>query len=508
MTHTALIIDDEADIRALIAMSLDRIGLDTHTASNLREAKNLLNTYRFDVCLTDMKLPDGNGVDFVKHIHSVQPELPVAVITAHGNMDAAVEAMKNGAFDFVSKPVDLGLLRKLVLQAINISERSGTSETPSFTKENQSILKEASKRDKPEKHEGEDSANSRTRNTESVPNHTHTYIGKSAHKGELIGRDRLIGHSEPMKALKKMITKVAQTNAPVWITGESGTGKELIAQLIHENSPRSSAPFVAINCGAIPSELMESEMFGHRKGSFTGAHSDHDGLFKRAEGGTLFLDEVAELPLHMQVKLLRAIQERRVRPVGCSDEISTDVRILSASHKDLANEVEAGSFRHDLYYRLNVISIRSPSLRDRSDDICVIARHVLKSIARNEGSERQALLTPEAENRLSQYLFPGNVRELENILERAVALNESDTIDSDDLNLPIVNAPATNNALKANDVVAANDMDEREKIIHALGQTRWNRKATAELLGMTYRQLRYRIKQYGIDDDKQTGTGT
>lgn len=507
MSHTALIIDDEADIRALIAMSLDRIGLDTHTASNLKEAKNLLNTYQFDVCLTDMRLPDGNGVEFVQHILSVQPQLPVAVITAHGNMDAAIDAMKNGAFDFVSKPVDLGLLRKLVLQAIKINEGNNTIVSDSG-KENS----------KPSKKENQTTSISKTETVSSDSNSQEQTnvcnpVGRSnpggaERSGELTGNSKLIGHSEPMKALKTMISKVAQTNAPVWITGESGTGKELIAQLIHENSPRSNAPFVAINCGAIPSELMESEMFGHRKGSFTGAHSDHDGLFKRAEGGTLFLDEVAELPLHMQVKLLRAIQERKVRPVGYAEEIATDVRILSASHKDLANEVEIGSFRHDLYYRLNVICIRSPSLRDRSDDIAIIARYILKTIARNDNAERHALLTPEAETLLSRYPFPGNVRELENILERAVALTDGDTIDSDDLNLPLESAFLKNSSHRNDESTAANDMDEREKIIHALGQTRWNRKAAATLLGMTYRQLRYRIKQYGIENDKQSGTGT
>ena len=488
MPKRALIIDDEADIRELIAMSLDRIGLDTHTASNLAEAHNLLDTYNFDVCLTDMKLPDGNGVEFVKHALKVQPELPVAVITAHGNIDAAVEAMKNGAFDFASKPVDIGLLRDLVTQAIglgctqNEEAQSHASCLPEgrFTPR---AVQKIPRADSPSSSELSD------RKTDSV---------------NLKGNDRLIGHSEPMRHLKKLIVKVSRTNAPVWITGESGTGKELIAQLVHENGSRKNAPFVAINCGAIPSELMESEMFGHLKGSFTGAHSDHDGLFRRAAGGTLFLDEVAELPLPMQVKLLRAIQERKIRPVGSSDEINTNVRILSASHKDLADEVDRGHFRHDLYYRLNVISIRAPSLRQRSDDVIMIARHILQSIAKSENMPYSPSLSKDAEIQLSAYSFPGNVRELENILERAVALSDAESIEVFDLNLTLNSGIHLFSAEQGNTIagVAANDSGERELIVRTLAETRWNRRAAAEKLGLTYRQLRYRIQQYGINVDK------
>lgn len=540
MAHTALIIDDEADIRELIAMSLDRIGLNTHTAANLSEARNLLASYQFDVCLTDMRLPDGNGVEFVKYILSVQPNLPVAVITAHGNMDAAVDAMKNGAFDFVSKPVDLSLLRKLVTQAIQINSTSADVAAHDFNL----AAASASKKTNVDSNSIA-STNSRTRagdkmqarafaqvstarptstsspdlrnaplsatDRQTTPDTSKSVFrlqsispdtSPASKQPELIGQDRLIGQSEPMQALKKMILKVARTNAPVWITGESGTGKELIARLVHDNGPRTDAPFVAINCGAIPSELMESEMFGHRKGSFTGAHSDHDGLFKRADGGTLFLDEVAELPLHMQVKLLRAIQERTVRPVGSSDEISTNVRILSASHKDLADEVEQARFRHDLYYRLNVICIKSPSLRDRRDDVVIIARHVLNAIALSEGSTNRASLSPEAEDLLSAYSFPGNVRELENILERAVALSDNACLEASDLNLDIVTTTHAARYESANSTIAANDANERQVILDALEQTRWNRKAAAKKLGMTYRQLRYRIQQYDIDDDQ------
>lgn len=498
MTHSALIIDDEADIRELIAMSLDRMGIETHAARNLSEARELLNTYTFDVCLTDMKLPDGSGVEFVKYAVAIQPDMPVAVITAYGSMDAAVNAMKNGAFDFVSKPVDLGLLRSLVAQAIKVREAQRTSQLP-----NGDTTTELT-----------DESNATaavTNNADSVAPPVDEPTPKASlsslygrretdsPKNELIGSDRLIGRSEPMVNLKQMIAKVAKTNAPVWITGESGTGKELIARLIHENGPRSAAPFVAINCGAIPSELMESEMFGHCKGSFTGAHSNHDGLFKRAEGGTLFFDEVAELPLHMQVKLLRAIQERSIRPVGGANEIPTNVRVLSASHKDLAIEVEQGAFRHDLYYRLNVISIKSPSLRQRSEDVALIARHCLRSIALSEGSSQSMTLTTEAEECLSRYAFPGNVRELENILERAVALSDSTLIEAADLNLPLVTHSQSRSTIASNTMIAANDSSEYQHIIDALEQARWNRKVAAEQLGITYRQLRYRIQQHGID---------
>jgi len=361
-TNTALIIDDEPDIRQLIAMTLSRMGLDHHSAANLEEARQLLSTYEFDICLTDMRLPDGNGVEFVRYIHSQKPNLPVAVITAHGNMEAAVEAMKNGAYDFVSKPVDIRLLRQLVVQAVTLNseceiERASNDEQMGHDLDTSSSLHSLSGRDNSHKHN--------PRSTKLLAN----------------GEQQLVGKSAPMQTLRQMIAKVARTNAPVWISGESGTGKELIARLIHDNSPRKDKPFVAINCGAIPGELMESELFGHLKGSFTGANTDKEGLFQLADGGTLFLDEVAELPLHMQVKLLRAIQERCIRPVGGSNEKPTDVRILSASHKDPATEVESGRFRHDLYYRLNVISLHSPSLRERSEDIPELCASIITSLA-------------------------------------------------------------------------------------------------------------------------------
>jgi len=407
-TTTALIIDDEPDIRQLVAMTLSRMGLDHHSAANLDEARQLLNTYEFDICLTDMRLPDGNGVDFVRYIHSIKPNLPVAVFTAHGNMEAAVEAMKNGAYDFVSKPVDIRLLRQLVVQAVTLNpehELKDASNDGSYQKPLETV-KQSKESNEDENtaaavgvpgigaHSEIDSAElSNVIPTEQGFN-TSTSLqslsGRDDNQNRLvrstntatIGAKQLVGSSVAMQTLRQMIAKVARTNAPVWITGESGTGKELIARLIHDNSPRSDNRFVAINCGAIPGELMESELFGHTKGSFTGATADKDGLFQLADGGTLFLDEVAELPLHMQVKLLRAIQERSIRPVGGSSEMPVDARILSASHKDLAIEVEAGRFRHDLYYRLNVISLHSPSLRERSEDIPELCASIMEKLCR------------------------------------------------------------------------------------------------------------------------------
>ena len=546
MTATALIVDDEPDIRQLIALSLERIGLDTHTAANLSEARHLLETYAFDVCLTDMRLPDGNGLELVRHVQETCPALPIAVITAHGNMEAAVEAMKDGAFDFVSKPVDVKRLRTIVTQAI---ERGGTAanDTGTGSGPGASLSSAASSAASSSTPDSRSSSTSTSATiaagaptdasaATSAPPVPESVASTSPSSGDsleslsgqcaagpvddaLVGGERLIGRSAAMQELRRLIRKVARTNAPVWITGESGTGKELIARLIHENGPRGTHPFVAINCGAIPAELMESELFGHRKGSFTGAVTDSEGLFRRAEGGTLFLDEVAELPLHMQVKLLRAIQERSVRPVGGTEEVAVDARVLSASHKDLAGEVDDGRFRHDLYYRLNVISIRSPSLRDREGDIVELARHVLGRLAKDDG--RTASLSPSAMARLEGYRFPGNVRELENLLERAVAMSEGALIDADDLVLRPddaatgqVHGMSSDTADGTTDGRADGRADgmserravgtspedaERRRLIAALEARRWNRKAAAADVGLTYRQFRYRLSQLGID---------
>lgn len=505
MTATALIIDDEPDIRELIAMTLTRMGLDHHSAANLEEARQLLKTYEFDVCLTDMRLPDGNGVEFVRYIHSTKPNLPVAVITAHGNMSAAVEAMKNGAYDFVSKPVDIQLLRQLVVQAISLN-----------SSEAKQTVSNDSHHSPPQAPSSAVEPASTTNVTVTKTTNLHDLSGrntgqrKDTDDDDLIsvnGR-KLVGSSKPMQSLRQMIAKVARTNAPVWITGESGTGKELIAKLIHDNSSRSNNAFVAINCGAIPSELMESELFGHLKGSFTGANVDKEGLFQLAHGGTLFLDEVAELPLHMQVKLLRAIQERSIRPVGGNAEMPVDARILSASHKDLAEEVEAGRFRHDLYYRLNVISLHSPSLRERREDIPELCRNIMNRLQDTSATSPTHKISNDALDALSAYHFPGNVRELENLLERAIALVDSDTISAEDMRLT---APVKSNDAPGTSEVSANaakqptaeQSDESNRILTALNTTRWNRKEAAKLLGLTYRQLRYRIQQLGIDAKKK-----
>jgi len=474
--RTVLVIDDEPDIRQLVALSLSRIGIDTHTAANLVEARELLATYAFGACLTDMRLPDGNGVAFVAEVAAAYPDLPIAVITAHGQTDAAVQAMKNGAFDFVSKPVDLQVLRRLVEQALRIhppGDMSARTDPWNVSANNTSVA--------------------RTPCTPPLLQSAASDDGKLT----LIDGEKLIGTSTLMQALRERIAKVARTNAPVWITGESGTGKELVARLIHANSPRSGGPFVAINCGAIPSELMESELFGHRKGAFTGAHQDKEGLFCVAEAGTLFLDEIAELPLHMQVKLLRAIQERSVRPVGASEERSFDVRLLSASHSDLVALVESGAFRQDLYYRLNVILIRAPSLRDRATDIPALAEAILSRL-RAADSSTVPSLTTSALDRLVLHEFPGNVRELENILERACALAACHSIEADDLELETSTVQ-----VQAGGSLALDHSDlptERDTILAALEATLWNRRRSAAMLGMTYRQLRYRIQRLNLDN--------
>ncbi len=450
-THLALIIDDEPDIRELLEMTLGRMNINTRSAANLAEAHALLESEKFDICLTDMRLPDGNGIDLVRHIQQQELNLPTAVITAYGSMDTAVDALKAGAFDFVSKPVDLTVLRNLINSVLKLS----------------------------------DSAAPRDRRS----------------------RDTLLGESEIMRNIRATIAKLSRSQAPVYICGESGTGKELVAQLIHSKGPRNDCSFIPVNCGAIPSELMESEFFGHRKGSFTGAVKDKKGLFQVAEGGTLFLDEVAELPLHMQVKLLRAIQEKAVRPVGAEKEIHTDVRILSATHKDLAQLVEAGQFRQDLYYRLNVIQLHVPALRNRSEDIPQLAAHYLEKLA-VENNLPDLNIDETAMKDLCEYAFPGNVRELENILERATTLCENSTITREDLQLPagtVVShdTPAKVAAQKVSggDVPLDTYMDsiEKDALIKALEQTRYNKTAAAKLLGITFRALRYRLKKLGLE---------
>lgn len=465
----ALIIDDEPDIRELLEITLGRMNIHTLPAADVKSAKALLDENEFDFCLTDMKLPDGNGIDLVQHISDNFPHLPVAMITAHGNMESAVNALKAGAFDFVSKPIHLELLRNLVDTALNLK--------PLDTVKQEST--------------------------------------------EL----SLLGDTAEMQLLRKQITKLARSQAPIYICGESGSGKELVARMIHEQGPHADAPFIPVNCGAIPSELMESEFFGHKKGSFTGAAADKEGLFQAANGGTLFLDEVADLPLPMQVKLLRGIQEKAIRPIGSQQELPVDVRILSATHKDLAAEVEKGNFRRDLYYRINVIELRVPSLRERIDEIPVLANALLTRIAKDYNTEALAI-SDDAMEALKKYHFPGNVRELENILERAFSLCEDDIIKTEDLSLSPaedtipeeadVEDPQTTSAteLPEDEYVEGTHSSlpenvdslesylegiEKNVIVGTLEATRWNKTAAAKKLGITFRALRYRLKKLGLE---------
>lgn len=460
----ALIIDDEPDIRELLEITLGRMGIDTISVENVKQGKAALKDKEFSLCLTDMNLPDGNGLEIVEYAQKHHPQLPVAVITAYGNLDIAIESMKAGAFDFISKPVDLATLRKLVSTAIQSNQMPAA---------------------KPKK------------------------------------EISLIGQSPAILAMIQHIHKLARSQAPVYISGESGSGKEIVARSIHNLGPRNEKPFVAVNCGAIPRELMESEFFGHMKGSFTGAHQDKPGLFKSAENGTLFFDEVADLPLDMQVKLLRAIQEKSIRPVGADSEIKTDVRILCATHKNLEQEVTAGNFRQDLFYRLNVIQLSVPPLRERQEDIPLLIEFLLAKIAQNAETETPTL-TEKAIDALVDYPFYGNVRELENILERAFTLSESLEIDKDDLLLPAtqktlaasVNAPAiepsqtpTSNVInhyerciEYNSIDAYLEEIEKDILATTLEKSRWNKTLAAKKLNISFRSLRYRLKKLGFDD--------
>ncbi|KEA65368.1 Type IV fimbriae expression regulatory protein PilR [Marinobacterium lacunae] len=425
-------------MRTLLEITLGRMGLAVESASCLADARRLLTEQPFELCLTDMRLPDGRGMELVEEISQTFTGLPVAVITAYGNMELAVEAMKAGAFDCVSKPVDLEQLRVLVKHAIR----------------------------------------------------------RSSDFADEISDDGLVGESPAMQRVKARISKLAMTQAPVCISGESGTGKEVIARTIHSRSNRRDRPFIAVNCGAIPAELMESEFFGHLKGSFTGAHANRNGFFQAAEGGTLFLDEVADMPLAMQVKLLRAIQERRVRPVGAEDEQAVDVRILSASHKRLHEEVQAGRFREDLYYRINVIELKVPPLRERRQDISLLSRALLQRIAMRNGDSGVGLhIDDDAQSALMAYGFPGNVRELENILERAAALCEQGRITCEDLALD--ERPQTRMQMEMRMEPIGDD--ERDQLVAVLEMHHWNRTAAARELGLTLRQLRYRIKKYELE---------
>ena len=475
MNHKVLLIDDEPDILQLLEIAFARMNIDTLSATSLTHAMQLLQDHNFDLCLTDMRLPDGNGLQLVEHVQHLEKELPVAVITAHGSVEAAIEALKLGAFDFVSKPLALDKLRELVSHALNLKQTD-----------------------------------------------SHNTVRE------------LVGSSPATERLRVKIGKVARSQAPIHIHGASGAGKEVVARLIHQSSARQSGPFIAINCGAIPPELVESELFGHLKGSFTGAMHDKQGLFQAADGGTLLLDEVADLPLATQVKLLRVLQEKAVRPVGSETEISVDVRLISATHKRLNQEVAAGRFRDDLFYRINVLEVMVPSLKDRREDIPDLATYLLAKIA-NENSESTKTLSSAALAHLVKADFPGNVRQLENILARAAALAETPSIEIDDLDIvasssevqaaqdPLANDQSTgqNTALVDPQRDGANstagldptaleavggDLEghlnaiERDILQNAMTEYRWNKTAAAKALGVSFRSLRYRLKKLGLED--------
>lgn len=438
-----LIVDDEPDILELLELSLTNMGYICKKAMSVNEALECLKQGNYFLCLTDMRLPDGDGIELVEYLQQNDPELPVAVITAFGNVEGAVNTLKAGAFDYVSKPISLKMLKELVKTAVTMAEQS----------------KETISTD----------------------------------------QDELIGKSELITQLRRQISKLARSQAPVFIHGESGVGKELVANLIHKQGPRSEGPFIPVNCGAIPTELMESEFFGHKKGSFTGALHEHQGLFQAANGGTLFLDEIAELPMHMQVKLLRAIQEKAIKPIGSNTEINVDVRILSATHKNLLEEIKNETFRQDLYYRVNVIEIKVPPLREHLVDIPELAQKLLLKLCQDPPQ-----LSANAAKALQQYNFPGNVRELENILERALALCEDGIISEQDLQLVNQNTLSEQKTI-VQQQVETEDLDnflnnqEREVILKALNETKWNRTAAAKLLGISLRALRYRLKKLNIE---------
>ncbi|MCC4308836.1 sigma-54 dependent transcriptional regulator [Alcanivorax marinus] len=457
-TPRVLVVDDEADLRELLVITLGRMKLDATAAASLDEGRRLLDGGAFDLCLTDMNLGDGTGLELIRHAAARAPRMPVAVITAYGNMEVATEAMKLGAYDFIAKPVALDRLRQLIEDGLGISRAADDEES-----------------------------------------------------GQ--GEDRLIGQGPAMRSLKEQIRKLARSQAPIYISGESGSGKERVARLIHALGPRREKPFVAVNCGAIPSELMESEFFGHRKGSFTGAVEDRKGLFREADGGTLFLDEVADLPLHMQVKLLRAIQEKTVRPVGESREVAVNLRILCATHRDLGAEMTAGRFRQDLYYRLNVIEAHVPPLRERPEDVPALVEHVLKRLGEAWETSPPAV-SDAAMAALADYDFPGNVRELENILERAMTLCEDQRIEPEHLHLP---AAGAGGAGETGPVAGRHPQlpleeylqeIEKQEILRALDATHWNRTAAAKKLGMTFRSLRYRLKKLELDQDDEADDGS
>ena len=450
-----LVVDDETDIRELVVLTLERMDIYADSASNVTDAKHMLTSQDYDLCLTDMRLPDGLGLDLVEHISAEYSGLPVAVITAYGSAENAVSALKAGAFDYLTKPISLKQLRPLIESALKLSSSDATE----------------------------------TKNTAD-----------------------LIGDSPAINQVRALIEKLARSQAPVYISGESGSGKELAARLIHKNSSRRDKSFVAVNCGAIPENLMESEFFGYKKGAFTGATQDTSGLFQAANGGTLFLDEVADLPLPMQVKLLRAIQEKKVRTVGGTTEESVDVRIISATHKNLGEMMSEGLFRQDLYYRLNVIQLKMPALRDHPEDIPELTNRLLDKLCHAQDVDMPEI-TPEANAIIKSHPFTGNVRELENMLERALALCDGEKISADDLLIDEEMHAATSAAVqfdpsKDADVSLSDYLEDIEKreILKALEKTNNNKTAAAKLLGVSFRTLRYRLSKLGLSKDDSTET--
>ncbi|HAK32560.1 MAG TPA: sigma-54-dependent Fis family transcriptional regulator [Acinetobacter radioresistens] len=463
-----LLVDDEEDLCTLMQMSLAKINIRTHIAHGLEQAKKLFQQHAYDACLTDLNLPDGNGLELVQYVSQLYPCTPIAVLTAYGNMEIAISALKAGAFDFVSKPVNQAHLQQLVQKALNTPQSA------------QQLVQDA------------------------------------------LENRMLIGTSLPIQQLKIALKKIARSQAPVFITGESGTGKEVVANLVHRLSNRSDGPFIAINCGAIPGDLMESELFGHKKGSFTGASQDKQGLIYSAHGGSLFLDEIAELPLAMQVKLLRAVQEKKIRPIGSDQEIDVDFRVISASHQDLEILVQQGKFRQDLFFRIHVMDIVLPPLREREDDILLLAKHFIQEVCK-EWDIPNKILTERGQQFLMQQYFPGNVRELRNIIERAITLSDNEYIDLAQLqSAPLRNVqnfvagqinhePLTDQVipLSPHRKIPAEGLEqyleniEKEVLLTALNQTHWNRTLAAKKLGMSFRSLRPRLKKFGLDTDDE-----
>ena len=463
-----LLVDDEEDLCILMQMTLSRLGIQTHVAHRVEQAKILLGKHQYDACITDLNLPDGNGIQLVEWINHFYAQLPVAVLTAYGNMEIAIAALKAGAFDFVSKPINQKHLEQLLQKAFNKPRPAPVAE-------------------------------------------------------DALEHKMLVGQSQPIEHLRSTLKKIARSQAPVFITGESGTGKEVVANLVHRLSNRNEGPFIAINCGAIPSELMESELFGHKKGSFTGATQDKQGLILSAHGGSLFLDEIAELPMTMQVKLLRAVQEKRIRPLGSEHEIDVDFRVISASHQDLDALVQQGRFRQDLFFRIHVMDLELPALRERGDDILLLAEHFIDKICL-EWNIASKSLTGRAQKFLLEQYYPGNVRELRNIIERALTLSDEAWIDlphlqSAPLRHPIIatnqmdtdhpqtqiqqnlNGSALGHRLPDEGLELYLEKIEKEILLNALNLTHWNRTMAAKKLGMSFRSLRYRLKKFGLDTE-------